>query len=199
MSFKICLRPFIAVLAALAALGALLSVAALATANSALAAEGQANGMAATLGRGVNVLGYDPIWKDPAKARFKPRYYKMLHDSGFQTIRVNLHAFAFMNDAGKLDRPWLETLDTVIDRATAAGLNVILDEHDYRFCQNDVAGCRTRLLAFWDEIGTRYRDRPKSVFFEILNEPHGALTPELWNGLLSEALAVVARPIPRAA
>ena len=30
------------------------------------------------MGRGVNVLGYDPVWKDPAKARFQPRLFKVI-------------------------------------------------------------------------------------------------------------------------
>lgn len=150
-----------------------------------------------TLGRGVNVLGYDPIWKDPAKARFRPHYYKMLHDSGFQTIRVNLHAFASMGDDGTLDPQWLGTLDAVVMQATSAGLNVILDEHDYRFCQEDVAACREKLLAFWRQIGKRYKDAPASVLFEILNEPHGALTAEKWNSLFVEALAVVRKDNPQ--
>lgn len=29
--------------------------------------------------RGVNVLGYDPIWNDFDKRRFKVEYFKMLH------------------------------------------------------------------------------------------------------------------------
>jgi endoglucanase len=44
------------------------------------------------LGRGVNVLGYDPIWDDFGKARFTERHFRLIHDAGFQTVRINLHA-----------------------------------------------------------------------------------------------------------
>jgi endoglucanase len=184
--------------AAISALVIGAAVAPLCAPSAAIAAD-KRDGMvaAATLGRGVNILGYDPIWKDPSKARFRPHYYKMLQDSGFQTVRVNLHAFAFMKDDGMLDPQWLDTLDSVVDQATKAGLNVILDEHDYRFCQDDAVQCRTKLLSFWDQIGTRYKGAPKNVFFEILNEPHGALTPEIWNALLAEALTVMRKTNPQ--
>ncbi|MBP0500634.1 hypothetical protein J8J32_21400, partial [Mycobacterium tuberculosis] len=42
---------------------------------------------AAALGRGINVLGYDPIWSDPAKARFKPQHFAAIRAAGFKTVR----------------------------------------------------------------------------------------------------------------
>lgn len=41
-----------------------------------------------------------------------------------------------------------------------------------------------------------YADYPENLLFELLNEPHGALTPERWNALLREALAVVRKTNP---
>jgi endoglucanase len=38
--------------------------------------------------RGINVLGYDPIWKDPAKARFQMRHFKVIKDGGFDAVRL---------------------------------------------------------------------------------------------------------------
>lgn len=157
---------------------------------------GHADQLVQQLGRGINVLGYDPIWKDPSKAHFQPGDDKMLHASGFQHIRVNLQAFTHMDAADKLDPKWLETLDSVIEHATEAGLLVILDEHDFQFCGRDVDECRTKLLAFWRQIAPRYRNAPASVLFEILNEPNRAMTPDLWNGLLSETLALIRQTNP---
>src|SRR5271156_1463906 len=51
------------------------------------------------LGRGVNVLGYDPIWYSAGEARFKQSYFKMIHAGGFDTLRVNLNPFRHMGDA----------------------------------------------------------------------------------------------------
>lgn len=153
--------------------------------------------IAARLGRGINILGYDPIWKNPDEAHFKPRYFKMLHDSGFQTVRVNLQAFSHMDAQNRLDEAWLKTLNSVVHQATAAKLNVILDEHDYRVCGQDFELCRTKLFAFWQQIAPRYKDAPSSVLFELMNEPNKAITPALWNSMIPELLSVVRKTNPK--
>src|ERR1700683_3310530 len=77
------------------------------------------------MGRGVNILGYDPIWRNFADARFKERHFKIIHDGGFATVRVNLQAFRHMNAQNVLDPAWFTTLDWVINNALANNLNVI--------------------------------------------------------------------------
>ena len=42
--------------------------------------------------RGVNIIGYDPLWQDFAKARYHERHFQLIHEGGFQTVRVNLQA-----------------------------------------------------------------------------------------------------------
>jgi endoglucanase len=148
------------------------------------------------MARGVNIIGYDPMWKDFSQRRFKERHFQRIHDAGFQTVRVVLQAFGHMDAENKLDPAWLQTLDWAVKNALANHLNVILDEHDYNRCARDAAGCRTKLLAFWSQVAPLYQDAPNSVMFEILNEPNGELTPQVWNGLLKEALAVIRKTNP---
>ncbi len=52
----------------------------------------------AQMKRGVNIVGYDPLWQDPAKGRFKPRHFKIIKDGGFDTVRINLYGFRHMNE-----------------------------------------------------------------------------------------------------
>src|SRR3954462_12253787 len=73
------------------------------------------------LHRGVNVLGYDPIWTDPARGRFKQSYFREIRAGGFDFIRVNLQAFRHMKPSGALDPAWLKRLDWVVSNAAAAG------------------------------------------------------------------------------
>ena len=185
------------------ALAVLLAAALTLSAGTAHALSGQAASAAAgfvptdpaaqveRMGRGINILGYDPLWLDPARARFRARDFARIHDAGFQTVRVNLYAFSHMDTLNNLDPRWLSTLDWVIQNALAAHLIVILDEHDFNGCSADAAACRTRLLAFWRQVAERYRDAPNTVLFEILNEPHGTLTSAVWNSLLEDALTVI--------
>jgi len=141
--------------------------------------------------RGMNVLGYDPVWKDPATARFQPRHFKFTRDAGFDTVRIVLYSFDHMDASYKLDPQWLATMDTMVKAALDDGLTVIMDEHDYEICGKDAVLCRTKVNAFWSQIAPRYKDAPNRVIFEMLNEPHGVLTPELWNTQLHETLAII--------
>jgi endoglucanase len=143
------------------------------------------------LGRGVNVLGYDPLWRDPAQARFTPVDFKLIHDAGFRTVRIALHGFRFMDRKNRLDPDWLTTLDTMVTAALAQGLNVILDEHDFDKCSSAVAACAVKLHAFWSQVAPHYKDAPNRVLFELLNEPHPPLTDAVWNDLLARTLALV--------
>jgi endoglucanase len=131
--------------------------------------------------RGINVLGYDPLWKDPARARFQMRHFKTIKDGGFDAVRLNLHAFSHMDADNQLDPAWLKTLDQVVEAALAQKLTVILDEHNFGACGEDPAACKPKLVAFWKQIGERYKDAPDGVVFELLNEPNKGLTDDLWN------------------
>ena len=148
------------------------------------------------MARGVNVLGYDPLWKDPSLARFQPRHFKIIHDGGFRTVRMNLQAYAHMDAGDRLDPVWLASLDRMVHGALDAGLVVILDDHDDKPCDEDVAACEVKLTAFWRQIGARYRDAPAEVLFEILNEPHGKLDDDAWNRLLALELAEIRKTNP---
>jgi endoglucanase len=150
------------------------------------------------MGRGVNIIGYDPIWKDFSKARFKEKHFKLIHDGGFQTVRVNLFAFAHMDTANgnRLSDGFLSTLDWSVKNATANGLMVILDLHNFTDFAQDPVRYKPRFLDFWKQIVQRFKDAPDNVVFEILNEPNGKLTPELWNQYLKEALAVIRETNP---
>jgi endoglucanase len=149
------------------------------------------------MGRGVNVLGYDPIWDDTARARFHDRHFQLIHDGGFQTIRINLQAFDHMDASNKLSAAWFKTLDWAVKNALANHLQVILDEHDFDICGKQLETCRPKLLAFWEQVSEHYKDAPAGVLFEILNEPNGQLTADAWNRLAKDALAIVRKTNPR--
>ncbi len=145
------------------------------------------------LGRGVNIIGYDPIWKDRAKARFQESYFSKIREAGFDSVRINLHPFRHMDAANghALEPAWLETLDWAVKGALAARLAVVLDMHEFHAMAEDPAGRKEAWLAFWKQVATRFKDAPDDVVFELLNEPFGNLTPELWNEYLKDGLAAV--------
>jgi endoglucanase len=145
------------------------------------------------MGRGVNILGYDPIWEHPKRARFEEKHFKLIREAGFRTVRINLHALQLMGQAPgyKLPEAWLKTLDGAVERALASGLMVIFDLHNYNDVAKDPGSFKARLMTFWKQIGERYKDAPDGLAFEILNEPNGKLDAPLWNAWLAEALALI--------
>ena len=150
------------------------------------------------LGRGVNIIGYDPIWRSRDQARFQEKHFRLLKEAGFQTVRINLHPFRHMEATnGWALRPaWLETLDWAVAQATGQGLQVILDFHEFNAMAEDPEARKDRFLAFWKQLATHCRNAPGSVLFELLNEPNRKLTSSLWNQYLREVLAVVRESNP---
>ena len=150
------------------------------------------------LGRGVNVLGYDPIWKDRQQGRFQEKYFRMLKDAGFNHIRINLHPFRD-NKLGADNKPsaaWFETLDWSLRHALESRLVVILDFHEFQAMGQDPVGNKPRMMAIWRQIAEHCKDAPADVIFEILNEPNKKLTADLWNPMLREALAIIRQSNP---
>lgn len=149
------------------------------------------------LGRGVNILGYDPIWDSFEKARFKEHHFKLIREAGFNTVRINLHPFRHMDSTTfELREDWWKVLDWAVENALANDLMVILDMHEYYAMADDPVSRKDMWLAFWKQVAERYQNSSENVLFELLNEPNGKLNSELWNGFLLEGLAVVRNSNP---
>lgn len=150
------------------------------------------------LGRGVNIIGYDPLWRSQGNARFQAKHFRVIKEGGFQSVRVNLHPFRHMDPQnGWALRPaFLETVDWAVTNATAQGLRVILDMHEYNQMGKEPEKMKEPFLAFWRQLSDHFQNSPDSVLFEILNEPNDKLTPELWNQYLKEVLAVIREKNP---
>ena len=150
------------------------------------------------IGRGVNIIGYDSaVWKDHTKGRFKEKYFKMIKEAGFSSIRVNLFAFSGMDSVTyKLNPNWFETLDWVVKKGLEAKLMVILDMHEYNAMADDPVAKKEMFMSVWRQLAPRYKDQPGDVIFELLNEPNQKLSVELWNQYLVDAIKLVRETNP---
>ncbi len=145
------------------------------------------------LGRGVNIIGYDPLWKSREKGRFKEPHFRLIKEAGFSHVRINLHPWrdGKVDALHQLAADWLETLDWAVRQALDNQLLVILDLHEFQAMGLDPQGNRDRFLATWRQLAEHCREAPADVLFEILNEPNKTLTPELWNEYLGESLKLI--------
>ena len=139
------------------------------------------------LRRGVNVLGYDGIFKGETDAPFHMSDFRLIRDAGFDHVRVNFFGFHYLSrpDGGATA---LANLDRVIAAAATAGLSVVLDEHDNARCQSEPLWCKAALASFWRRIAARYAGREPKLVYDLLNEPGGAMSAAQWNDTLAAAL-----------
>jgi endoglucanase len=140
------------------------------------------------MGRGVNILGYDGIWDGGVDAPFKDDYFRRIHDAGFRHVRINLHAFKYMDVTNGIQPLVLDRLDWVIGQAVRNDLIPVVDEHDFSECQRLPESCGVKLIAFWKQLSARYAGKFPALVFEILNEPGGRMTSAWWNFLAGTIL-----------
>ncbi|MGC4003573.1 MAG: glycoside hydrolase family 5 protein [Pirellulales bacterium] len=119
--------------------------------------------------------------------------------AGFTSVRVPVK---WSNHAAKtapfaIEPKFLARVDEVLAQAEKAGLIVILNIHHYDEMDKAPTEHRERFLALWTQIAEHYQNAPPTVVFELLNEPHDKLTPELWNEIVPEALKIVRAKHPQ--
>ena len=151
------------------------------------------------LGRGVNIIGYDPIWRSREKARFKEKHFQLLKQAGFDSVRINLQVFNRLNATNHYEIPavWLAVADWAVANTHSNGLMAVLDLHEFLPMGTDPEANREKFVATWRQLSTHFQNAPDDVLFEILNEPSQKLTPALWNQYLAEALAIIRETNPR--
>lgn len=150
------------------------------------------------LGRGVNIIGYDPIWRSRDQARMQAKHFRLIHEAGFNHVRINLHPFKHMDSSPEhaIQPAWLETLDWAVKNSLDNDLLVILDMHEFVTIGEDPVLHRPKFVATWRQLAQRYQHAPNTVLFELLNEPNKALTPALWNEYYLEPYAYIRETNP---
>jgi endoglucanase len=154
---------------------------------------------ASQLGRGINLgnkleAPKEGDWGNPVQTWMMTT----IRRGGFATVRmpVRWSAHADTLPPYTIDAAFLNRVTWVVDQALSAGLMAVLDVHHYEEIFQDPQGQRDRFLAMWQQIATHFAGYSDSLLFEVLNEPHDSLTPELWNQLLGDALAVIRQSDP---
>lgn len=120
--------------------------------------------------------------------------FAFIKKAGFDSIRlpVRWSAHALAQAPYTIDPAFLARVRHVVDTARAARLNVLLNVHNYEEMATAPAAHVERFAMLWKQIAAAFADTPeKNVWFELLNEPHGALDDSNLLALLTPALAQV--------
>ncbi|MBK0383907.1 glycoside hydrolase family 5 protein [Pedobacter sp. SD-b] len=147
------------------------------------------------MGRGLNIIGYDPIWNDFSKARMQAKHFKLIKDAGFNNVRIKISPFRFSIDSAYTINPkFFTTLDWIIKESLKNKLMAIVDFHEHGAMEKDPLGTKPMLLAMWKQIAEHCKNYSNDVLFEIANEPN--MQPELWNQIQKEAYEIIRKSNP---
>src|SRR5262249_55714471 len=144
------------------------------------------------LGRGINLGNALEAPKEGEwGVKLKAEYFQAIKQAGFDSVRlpVKWSAHAAKETPYTIDAEFAKRVDWAIDQATANQLNIVVNVHHYGEMDADPDANLPRLIGLWEQISTRYKDRPASVYFEFLNEPHDKLTEAKWNAAIPQLLA----------
>jgi aryl-phospho-beta-D-glucosidase BglC (GH1 family) len=125
-------------------------------------------------------------------------YFRVIKEAGFDSIRlpVKWSNHAEQSAPYTIDPAFFARVDWAVEQALSRGLQVVLNVHHYGEMDENPDAHQARLVGLWTQIGAHYKDRPATLAFELLNEPHDKLTAAKWNTILLEALAVVRKTNP---
>lgn len=125
--------------------------------------------------------------------------FTIIKAAGFSTVRLPVAFSRHAADAPPyaIDPVFLARVRHVVEQATAAGLNVLLDMHNYDEVMRDPEGQADRYTALWRQVAARFADAPSTVWFELLNEPYDKLDNDNLGRLYAPALAAIRQTNPR--
>lgn len=161
----------------------------------------QAFDMNKRLGRGVNMgnafeAPTETAWGNP----WEPSYFRMISELGFSHVRVPIRwettERSMESSPYTINPRFMDRIREVVDSALRYKLHIIINMHHHDALFEDPAAQKERFLSQWHQISDQFKDYPDSLLFEILNEPHGNLTPPMWNDYLTDALAEIRQTNP---
>ncbi|NOY00090.1 MAG: glycoside hydrolase family 5 protein [Verrucomicrobia bacterium] len=151
------------------------------------------------IGRGVNLGNALDAPKEGAwGVTLEENYFSLIANAGFDSVRVPVRwsAHAAKSAPYTIDKTFLDRVDWAIDQALSNKLVTIVNIHHYDEIYPSPEEHKTRLLALWKQLAEHYKNYPDTLYFEILNEPNGKLTNELWNQYAAEAIQVIRKTNP---
>jgi aryl-phospho-beta-D-glucosidase BglC (GH1 family) len=153
------------------------------------------------LGRGINMgntfeAPSEDEWGNP----WKSEYFKVISELGFNHVRLPVRwepATRSMATAPYTIQPvFLERIKAVIDTALRYNLHIIVNMHHHEALYENPSVQKARFLSQWYQIGDYFKAYSDKLLFEVLNEPHGNVTPVLWNEYFADALAEIRKTNP---
>ncbi len=153
-----------------------LSFAVPASAKTAMQAYVEAMQPGWNLGNTLDATPNETAWGNPLTT---PELIQQIKAQGFKSIRIPV-TWDTGNRVGPapsytIDPAWLDRVQQVVDWSLEAGLYVMLNLHHDSGWVRDMPTQHDAVLAkfnaLWSQIAPRFRDYPRELMFESINEP----------------------------
>lgn len=126
------------------------------------------------LGNTLDATGGETSWGNP---KATPELIQKIKDEGFNSIRIPITWGHMMNEENVIDADYLARTKEVINYALDADLLVFVNIHHDSWQwlnaitpdENDANYLKFR--AIWEQLAEAYKDYPRAVIFESINEP----------------------------
>ncbi len=151
------------------------------------------------MGRGINMgntldAPNEGEWAGPAQEY----YFEMYKEAGFKTVRIPITWGKHISTASPytINATFLNRVEQIVDWALDRDMYVIINAHHDSWIKDDYANQKNRFDSLWAQVSRRFKDKPENLFFEILNEPHGAITLAQVNELNKRVLGIIRQTNP---
>jgi endoglucanase len=127
------------------------------------------------LGNTLDAIPTETSWGNPPVTQ---ALIQQIAAEGFRSIRLPV---TWTNHTGpapdyRIDSPWMDRVQQVVDWSLEAGLYVMINVHHdswqwAKYMPIRHAAVRARFDALWVQIADRFKDYPAQLHFESINEP----------------------------
>jgi len=156
--------------------------------------------MVERMGKGINLgntleAPEEGNWSAPAEEY----YFHDFADAGYTHVRIPIRWTNHMLDSTPytVDSAWMDRVEEVIDWALDTGLVVIINSHhDDDWLYDGFPKNIDRFEKLWEQISTRFADKPENLVFEIVNEPYFALSRAHVDTLQSRIFPIIRESNP---
>jgi endoglucanase len=159
----------------------------------------KAFGINKKLGRGMNFgNGLEAPREGMWGVTLRDEYFKVIKEAGFDSVRVPIRwsAHAKKEAPYTIDERFFKRIDEVIENSLSNDLCVVINMHHYEEIFREPDKHADRFVALWEQIARRYKKKPDSLVFELLNEPHNKLDDARWDKLVVDTLKEVRKSNP---
>ena len=123
-------------------------------------------------------------------------YIKTIAKAGFNSVRLPVCWPAHTDSVPpySIDPVFLKRVDRILGWCFRRNMAVVITIHHFNKLYEEPLNdtLRQTFFSIWKQLSTHYLGtEPDRLIFELLNEPHGNLTPERWNELIPEVLQAV--------